>query len=471
MRTIPVVMAGGRGTRLWPLSRKLYPKQFLPLAGTGSMLQETFAFAAVAAPGEAPLVICGEDHRFLVAQQALEAGRAIDRIVLEPDGRGTAPAVAIAALLAAERDPDALILVMPADHVIADRDAFAAAVAASAPAAAAGRLVTFGIVPSRADTGYGYIRPGEALAGVEPVRAIARFIEKPDADTAARLVDEGCLWNAGIFLFGAGAVLDELDRHSPATVAACRAAIERATVDLDFLRLDPESFAAAPAEAIDRAVMEKTDRGAVAAGPSGWSDVGSWASLWALSPQDADGNVVAGPACLIEARNAYVRSDGAVVGLLGLDDVVVVATEDAVLVAAKDRVQDVGRLVERLEAEGRPEATLHRRVHRPWGFYQTVHAGERFQVKRITVNPGQTLSLQKHFHRAEHWVVVNGTALVTRDGEEVMLHENESVYLPLGCVHRLANPGKIPLNLIEVQSGPYLGEDDIVRLEDVYGRG
>lgn len=467
----PVLLSGGAGVRLWPVSRRLAPKQLLPLASERPMLQETAARVADPARYRAPIVICNEEHRFIIAEQ-LRQMKLASTTILEPVGRNTAPAVAVAALHVVKSDPDGLLLVLPADHVIRDDKAFQAAVDAAAAAAAAGRLVTFGIQPDRPETGYGYIRRGAAADGLNGVYAVDRFVEKPDAATAQTFLAAGdYYWNSGMFVLPAALYLQELARFEPEMPEICRRALESGAQDLDFFRLDAKIFAQAPSNSIDYAVMERTDKAAVAPVDMGWTDVGSWSALWDIAEKDADGNARLGDVVVMDARNCYVRSEGkALTAVLGLDDVIVVATEDAVLVAAKDRAQDVKKLVDKLKQDGRSEPDAHVKVHRPWGFYQQLHGGDRFQVKRLTVNPGASLSLQKHFHRAEHWVVVNGTALVTRDGEKMLLHENESIYLPLGAVHRLENPGKIPLNLIEVQSGSYLGEDDIVRLEDYYQR-
>ncbi len=467
---VPVILSGGSGTRLWPASRETYPKQLLSLVSDRPMIVET-ALRAPPSAGFAPLiVVCNEAHRFIIAEQLREAGLEGARIVLEPQGRSSAPAVAAAALLAAETDPHAVLWMMAADAVIDDVAALHAAVATAARAARAGRIVTFGITPTRAETGYGWIARGEAMPGVEGCFAVSRFIEKPDATTAQRLLEAGGMfWNSGMFVFTADTLLAEMERFAPEVMRAVREAVVGRSVDLDFIRLGA-SFAASPAISLDHAVAERTDRAAVIPCGFGWSDVGSWAALWELAPRDAAGNAAIGTVLLEDCKGSYVRSHGPLVAALGLSDTVVVAEDDAVLVVPRARAQDVKRLVDRLKAEKRREATEHRRIYRPWGFYEGLIAGERFQVKRIVVRPGRQLSLQKHYHRAEHWVVVNGTALVTRDNEQILLRENESVYLPLGCVHRLANPGKIPLALIEVQSGAYLGEDDIVRLEDVYGR-
>lgn len=470
MTIVPVILSGGTGTRLWPLSREGYPKQFWPLVSERTMLQETAARAS--GPGFAPpVVVCNEAHRFLVAEQLREARIEGARILLEPIGRNSAPAIAAAALLLREEDPEAVLWLMAADSAIADVPALQAALASAAAAARAGRIVTFGMLPTAPETGYGYIEAGGELAGLPGVRAVSRFVEKPDAATAAGFLAGGRhLWNSGMFVATAATLIGELERHAPEVLRAVTAAMQGAQRDLGFVRLGVTAFAAAPAVSIDYAVMEKTACAAVVPASIGWSDIGSWTALWEASPKDAAGNAAIGPVELLDAEGCYVRSEGILTGVVGLKDTVVVTTEDAVLVMPRDRAQDVKALVERLRAAGRKEATEHRRIYRPWGHYEGLIQGERFQVKKIQVRPGQKLSLQKHFHRAEHWVVVNGTALVHRDGENILVRENESVYLPLGCVHRLENPGMIPLNLIEVQSGAYLGEDDIVRIEDTYGR-
>ena len=463
---IPVILSGGSGTRLWPLSREAFPKQFLALVGSDSMLQATWRRVAPLASG-APIVVAGEAHRFMVAEQLREAGCDAATILLEPLARNTAPAIAAAALEATREGDDPLLLVLPSDHAIADAEAFRAAVRAAAASAEAGRLVTFGIVPTGPETGYGYIK---ASAG-EGVRAVERFVEKPDAATAAAYVASGdYAWNSGMFLFRASAYLAELERHQPAMLAACREALLRARRDVDFVRLDATAFAASPSDSIDYAVMEKTAHAAVLAIDAGWNDVGSWAALWQVAEQDGQGNAHHGDVVAEDCRDTLAWGDGRLLALLGLRDVVVVDTADAVLVAHKDRVQDVKGIVAELKRRARPETSLHRKVYRPWGHYDSVDVGERFQVKRITVKPGAALSLQMHHHRAEHWIVVSGTAKVTRGDEVILLGENQSTYIPLGVRHRLENPGVVPLELVEVQSGSYLGEDDIVRFEDVYGR-
>ena len=462
---LPVILSGGSGTRLWPLSREAYPKQFLPLAGELTMLQATWQrVAAIAAHG--PLVIANEAHRFVAAEQLQQVGAQPQAIILEPLGRNTAPAIAVAALEATGNGADPLLLVLPSDHVIADEAAFRAAVQQAAAAAEAGKLVTFGIVPTGPETGYGYIKaaPGEGA------RAVERFVEKPDLETATGYVASGqYLWNSGMFLLRASRYLAELARFNPAMLDHSRTAWQRARRDADFTRLDAEAFAAVPSDSIDYAVMEKTSDAVVVALDAGWNDVGSWTALRDVSTQDGDGNAHHGDVIAIDCRNTYAYAQR-LVALVGLDDVVVVETDDAVLVGKADRMQEVKDVVSRLKAEGRSEATWHRKVYRPWGAYDSIDNGERFQVKRITVNPGASLSLQMHHHRAEHWVVVSGTAEVTRGEEVLLLGENQSTYIPLGVTHRLRTPGKLPLELIEVQSGSYLGEDDIVRFEDTYGR-
>ncbi|MEJ5243021.1 MAG: mannose-1-phosphate guanylyltransferase/mannose-6-phosphate isomerase [Desulfomicrobiaceae bacterium] len=466
MALYPVILAGGSGTRLWPLSRKLYPKQLLPLLGKDTLLQMTWKRLAGLGASMA-LVLCSEEHRFIVAEQLREIG-AVGRIILEPVARNTAPAVAVAALAATCLDPEAVLVVLPADHAVDDAS-FQNAVHAALPLAQAGYLVTFGVPPTRPETGYGYIQRGEALP--EGGFRVVRFVEKPDADTARRYCDSGeYWWNSGMFVLRADVVLAELERFEPDMVAACRAALDTSCQDLDFLRLDAEKFAASPEKSIDYAVMERTDRAAVLPLATAWSDLGSWDALWEAGAKDASGNVIHGDVLLADVHDSFVHAESRLVAAVGLADHIVVETVDAVLVAPRHRVQEVKQLVDTLKAHHRPEAVTHRKVFRPWGNYESIDAGDRYQVKRITVLPGQVLSLQKHFHRAEHWVVVRGTAMVTRGQEQILLRENESIYIPLGTVHRLENPGRIPLELIEVQVGPYLGEDDIVRLEDVYGR-
>ncbi|WP_459047888.1 mannose-1-phosphate guanylyltransferase/mannose-6-phosphate isomerase [Stenotrophomonas sp. PSU_St99] len=461
----PVILSGGSGTRLWPLSREAYPKQFLPLAGELTMLQATWQrVAPLAARG--PLVIANEEHRFVAAEQLQQVGAEPAAIILEPVGRNTAPAIAVAALEATRDGADALLLVLPSDHVITDEAAFRSAVQAAASAADAGKLVTFGIVPTGPETGYGYIKAADG----QGVRTVERFVEKPDLETATGYVSSGqYYWNSGMFLFKASRYLQELERFQPEMLASSRQAWQQARRDADFTRLDKDAFTAVPSDSIDYAVMEKTADAVVIPLDAGWNDVGSWTALRDVSQQDGDGNAHQGDVIAIDCRNTYAYAQR-LVALVGLDDVVVVETDDAVLVGKADRMQEVKTVVAKLKAEGRSEATWHRKVYRPWGAYDSIDNGERFQVKRITVKPGGTLSLQMHHHRAEHWIVVSGTAEVTRGNEVILLSENQSTYIPLGVTHRLRNPGKLPLELIEVQSGSYLGEDDIVRFEDTYGR-
>jgi len=468
---IPVILSGGAGTRLWPLSRELYPKQFLPLVAERTMIQETALRTASLRDAAPPIVVCNEAHRFLVAEQLRQVGVVPQAILLEPVGRNTAPAVAIAALTAlaqARAGDEPLLLVLPADHVLTDVPAFARAVEAAQPGAREGRFVTFGVVPTAPETGYGYIRQGDGKGAVRPVAA---FVEKPDAKRAAQFVAGGDhLWNSGMFLLPARGYLEELERLQPAMLAACRKAHSAAVRDLDFVRLDKAAFESCRADSIDYAVMEKTERAAVVPLAAGWSDVGSWKSLQDALPADAAGNVMRGDVVAEASKDCLLYSTERLVATVGLEGHVVIETKDAVMVAPKNRVQDVKRLVERMKQEGRSEPGLHREVFRPWGSYDSVDAGPRFQVKRLTVKPGAVLSLQKHQHRAEHWVVVKGTARITRGTDVFLLQENESTFIPVGTVHRIENPGAEPLQIIEVQSGGYLGEDDIIRLEDSYGR-
>jgi len=467
-KIVPVVLAGGAGTRLWPVSRDALPKQFLPLVGDRSTYQDTLLRVAEGDLFAPPIVITGADFRFFARRQAEDID--IDAtVVIEPMRRDSGPAVAAAAAFAKSRDPDAVVLALAADHVILDVEEFRTTCLAGLKAAEAGHIVTFGITPSAPKTSYGYIRRGKPIGSAQ-VYAVEAFVEKPNADTAARYVAEGYLWNSGNFLFRAEVLLAELTRYEPAMVTAVEMAVAGANNDLGFVRLAPEAFATAPQKSIDYAVMEKTDRAAVVAGNFRWSDIGSWDAIFDIAERDKSGNAVHGTVVTSDARNCVIHSVDRLTAVLGADDLVVVSTPDAVLVVPRARAQEVRELVAKLKSEKRAEATEHRRGHRPWGYYDSIDKGERFQVKRIVVRPGGTLSLQKHHHRAEHWVVVRGTAAVTIGSEVKAVHENESIYIPIGAVHRLANQGKIPLELIEVQTGSYLGEDDIVRIEDVYKR-
>ena len=470
---IPVLLAGGSGSRLWPLSRSLYPKQFLPLASSQSMLQETVSRLEPLIGLQPPITVCNEEHRFLVAEQLRETGHEGGPILLEPEGRNTAPAIALAALQAEQSSPGSLLLVMPADHVIEDARALVDAVEASREQAQEGALVTFGIVPTAPETGFGYIRLAQPPQEGEEAKAlpVAEFVEKPNAGQAREFVESGLyFWNSGMFLFRADAYLDQLGRYAPAILEACRQAFEGGKAEQDFVRVRKEAFAASPADSIDYAVMEKTDAAYMAPLHLSWSDVGSWAALYEVSPKDEAGNVIRGDVLSAGDRNCYLRAESRLVATAGLEGHVVVETADAVLVAHKDHAQEVKGLVQELEKQDRSECAAHKTVYRPWGSYEQMACGERFQVKHIFVKPGEKLSLQMHHHRAEHWVVVKGTAKVHLDGEEFLVSEDQSTYVPIGCTHRVENPGSIPLELIEVQTGSYLGEDDIVRFEDNYGR-
>ncbi len=468
-RLIPVVMCGGAGTRLWPVSRESMPKQFVPLIDERSTFQQVLGRIADVALFDRPIIITNSDFRFIVAEQLRECDIEAD-IVLEPMRRDSAMAVAVAAALAHERDPEASVLVLAADHVVRDVEAFKSACREAATAAAEGLIVTFGINPTFPATHYGYIRAGARVNGGAAL-AVEAFVEKPDAETASGYVAESYLWNSGNFAFRAGIMLDEIARYEPEIAAAATQAVEGMARDLDFLRLPPEPFAQAPKKSIDYAVMERTDRAAVVPVDLGWSDVGSWSAVWDVMSHDAEGNASTGSVVFYDSRNSLVRSEDAILtAVVGLEDIIVVATPDAVLVTSRDKAEQVKGLVEQLKAQNRPQADQHLRIYRPWGYYQGIDLGSRYQVKRIVVKPNAKLSLQKHFHRAEHWVVVRGTAEIAVGGEVRTVHENESAYIPIGSVHRLANPGKIPLELIEVQVGSYLGEDDIVRLGDEYGR-
>ena len=472
MTTIyPVILSGGSGTRLWPLSRAALPKQLLPLASKHSLLQDTVSRLVDMPEIANPLMVCNVEHRFMIAEQMRQIGATPRAIVLEPVGRNTAPAIAVAALMLSRDDPEALMLVLPADHLIGDVDAFHAAIRIAAEAAKNGHLATFGIVAAIPETGYGYIQKGAPLADPKGAFQVAAFVEKPDLPTAQQYVDSGdYFWNSGMFLFRATDFLNELQSLRPDILEASRAALDAATLDLDFVRLDPAAFEACPSESVDYAVMEHTRCAAMVPADMAWNDIGAWSALWNVAVKDEQGNATRGDVMLEDARNNFVRAETRMVALLGVSDLVVVETADVVLVARKDQVQDVKKFVERLKAEKRCEHLVHKQVYRPWGWYEGIDEGERFQVKRIMVKPGEKLSLQMHHHRAEHWVVVSGTASVTCGDLVTLLSENQSTYIPLGTTHRLENPGKVDLHIIEVQSGTYLGEDDIVRLEDIYKR-
>jgi mannose-1-phosphate guanylyltransferase len=458
-----VIMAGGSGSRLWPLSRASHPKQFLSLHGDNTMLQST-AKRVAGLDVQSSVTICNEEHRFFVAEQLREIDK-LGSIILEPVGRNTAPAIALAAFFAQD---DPLLLVLSADHVIQDTESFNRAVSAALPLAESGKLVTFGIVPNEPHTGYGYIKKGEEKgAGF----AVEQFVEKPSFELAQDYVSSGeYLWNSGMFLFKASKYLDELKNFRPDIYHACKSAMAETRVDLDFLRVDKAKFESCPSESVDYAVMEKTRDAVVVPLDAGWSDIGSWSSLWDISEKDSSGNVTHGDVMVQNSSNSYIRTDGALVAALGVNDLVIVSTKDVLMVAHKDSVEDVKVLAQQLKSESRSEWELHREVYRPWGKYDSIDSGDRYQAKRITVNPGAKLSVQMHHNRAEHWVVVSGTARVTNGDKTFLLSENESTYIPIGVVHALENPGKVKLELIEVQSGSYLGEDDIVRFEDRYGR-
>ena len=465
-KIIPVVMAGGTGSRLWPMSRALYPKQFLNLSGDGTMLQDTVT-RLDGVVNSKPMVICNEDHRFIVAEQLRELDK-LGPVVLEPVGRNTAPAVALSALQVAKENPESLLLILAADHLIKDKEAFHNAVNIAAKHAEDGKLVTFGVVPDKPETGYGYIKKGSAEGGAFEV---TEFVEKPDINTASEYLTSGeYLWNSGMFMFKASTYLEELLKFRPDIFSACENAVGHIESDLDFVRVDKEAFQSCPEDSIDYAVMEKTDHAVVVPLDACWSDVGSWSSLWEVSEKDQNGNVSIGDVLMHDTSNCYVHTEEKLVATIGLDNTVIVETKDAVLVADQSRSQDVKKIISKLKSAGRNEHYIHREVYRPWGKYDSIDNGSRYQVKRITVKPGEKLSTQMHHHRAEHWIVVSGTARVKVGDLENLITENESVYIPVGEVHFLENPGKLPLELIEVQSGSYLGEDDIVRFEDLYGR-
>ncbi len=468
---VPVILAGGSGSRLWPLSRQLYPKQLIDLHSRYTMLQETLLRLDELDNIAAPIIVCNQEHRFMTAEQLRQIQRQPQAILLEPEGKNTAPAIALSAVKLLEQEQDPVMLVLPADHVIANMDRFHQTIIKAHSLAAQGMLVTFGIVPDSAQTGYGYIRKGRAVSSEIDACYIDRFVEKPDAVTAQKYLDSNeYLWNSGMFMFQASVITQQLDLHSPQIMSLCRRSVESGERDLDFFRIHPEIFGQVPPDSIDYAVMEKTDKGIVIPLDAGWNDLGSFDALWQAGKSDENGNVVKGDVLLHRVKNSFVHAGSRLVTVTGIENFVIVETPDAVLVCPREKVQDIKTIVRQLKDQGRPEPVSHSRVYRPWGDYETIDAADRYQVKRITVKPGAKLSLQKHYHRAEHWTVVSGSALVTCGEKITLLKEDESVYIPVGILHRLENPGKIPLELIEVQSGSYLGEDDIVRFDDVYGR-
>ncbi|MDY0221391.1 MAG: mannose-1-phosphate guanylyltransferase/mannose-6-phosphate isomerase [Desulfobacterium sp.] len=467
----PVILAGGSGTRLWPLSRELYPKQMLCLTGEQTMLQNTLLRLKDLNSIQDPIIVCNQEHRFMAAEQLRQIEVKPFSILLEPLGRNTAPAICAAALMAVSQQHDPVLLVLPADHVIENLADFHKAIEVGKTHARKGELVTFGIVPDSPETGYGYIKKGDPVGDGGQAFVLDSFFEKPDSETAVKYLKSGdFFWNSGMFMFKVSAILGELERFVPEIVASCRLAMEKGVQDLDFFRLDQDGFAASPSNSIDYAVMEHTQRGVMIPLEAGWNDLGSWNSLWKTGKKDENANVIKGDVMLSDVKNSYLFSESRLVAAVGIEDLVVVETKDAVLVATREKVKEIKTLVKELREKGRIEAFGHRKIYRPWGSYESVDDSQRFQVKRITVKPGAKLSLQKHYHRAEHWTVVSGTAIITKGDEELLLKEDESVYIPLGVMHRMENPGRIPLELIEVQSGTYLGEDDIVRFEDVYGR-
>jgi mannose-1-phosphate guanylyltransferase / mannose-6-phosphate isomerase len=466
----PVILSGGVGSRLWPISRSLYPKQLLPLVSDQPMMLETALRVRGGEDFAAPIIVSNDEHRFIIAQQMRDAGIAPLAHILEPQGRNTAPAAAAAAAFVQAQDAKGILLILPADHHISNTEAFLGAIAKGATLAEDGHLVTFGVLPSGPETGYGYIKRGKAIEGTGAY-SVERFVEKPDLETAKSYLAEGGYdWNAGIFMFRADTILDEMRMHCPEIAARASEAVIKGVRDLDFLRLDAEAFGASPSNSIDYAVMEHAANVAVVPADMGWSDIGSWSALWEIGAKDESGNVISGDVLTTDTKNSYIRAENGLVATVGVENLIIVETGDVMLVASRDRVQEVKAIVDRLAANGRTEHQLHTRVHRPWGYYEGLDSGERHQVKHLLVHPGASLSLQMHHHRAEHWVVVKGRAEVTVGDKVSILEENQSVYIPLGTTHRLANPGTEPLSIIEVQSGAYLGEDDIVRFDDVYGR-
>ena len=468
---IPVILAGGSGTRLWPLSRQLYPKQLIDIYNKKTMLQNTILRLKGLKDSGPPIVVCNEEHRFMTAEQLRKINMDPAAIILEPVGRNTAPAIAIAALKAMENDQDPTLLILPADHVIEKVSKFHDAIYSGFEYADQDNLITFGIIPDSPETGYGYIKKGQLLRKESQACKIDSFVEKPDRKTAQKYLDSGSYtWNSGMFMFKASAIINELEEHAPKIIQTCKKVISAATRDLDFLRLGLEQFQEVPSDSIDYAVMEKTSKGIIIPLDAGWNDMGSFDALWQTGQKDANQNVIKGNVVTHDVKETYINSEKSLIAAVGLEKFVIVETKDAVFIAPRDRVQDVKKIVKQLKNENRTEAINHSKVYRPWGSYETIDIEPRFQVKRITVKPGAKLSLQKHFHRAEHWTVVSGSAIITKGDEEMLLREDQSTYIPLGTLHRLENPGKIPLELIEVQSGSYLGEDDIVRFDDVYGR-
>lgn len=468
---VPVILAGGSGTRLWPMSRELFPKQMIDIYNQHTMLQNTLMRLTGLKNLRPPIIVCNEDHRFMAAEQCRKINIKPDAILLEPVGRNTAPAIALAALKSLEIYEDPVLLVLPADHVIEKKDAFHSAVQEGEQFAESGKLITFGIVPDAAETGYGYIKKGRTLNEKSSVSTIDCFVEKPDRKTAEEYIktNDYC-WNSGMFMFKASQIITQLDQLSPGMVGPCKQALDNGKSDLDFFRLNLADFEKIPSDSIDYAVMEKTTEGVMIPLEVGWNDLGSFDALWQTGQKDGHDNVLKGDVVTHDVKSSYIHSESRLVTAVGLENFVIVETKDAILVSPRDRVQDVKKIVKQLNDANRGESVTHQKVYRPWGSYETIDIEDRFQVKRITVKPGAKLSLQKHFHRAEHWTVVSGAAIVTKDDAQLLLKEDESTYIPLGTMHRLENPGKIPLELIEVQSGSYLGEDDIVRFDDVYGR-